>query len=83
MSSNTSLLLFHSGLIPFYNFVEMGDRNFASLVNFIPVHRGAFFQFPLWWIYYYGSNKSTGKETGKRHLYAVIGTNLKDKISCL
>ena len=21
-----------------------------------------------WWIYYYGSNKSTGKETGKLHL---------------
>ena len=23
------------------------------------------------WIYYYGSNKSTGKETGKTHLCAV------------
>ena len=28
-------------------------------------HRGAFCQFPFRWIYYYGSNKSTGKETGK------------------
>ena len=35
------------------------------------VHRGAFCQFPFWWIYYYGSNKSTGKETGETHLCAV------------
>ena len=33
-----------------------------------PVHRGAFWQFPFRWIYYYDSNKSTGKETGKTHL---------------
>ena len=26
------------------------------------MHRGAFCQFPFRWIYYYGSNKSTGKE---------------------
>ena len=32
------------------------------------VHRGAFCQFTLRCIYYYGSNKSTGKETGKMHL---------------
>ena len=32
------------------------------------LHRGAFCQFPFRWIYYYGSNKSTGKETGKMHL---------------
>ena len=30
--------------------------------------RGVFSQFPFRWIYYYGSNKSTGKETGKTHL---------------
>ena len=35
------------------------------------VHRGAIFQFPFRWIYYYGSNKSTGKETGKTHLCAL------------
>ena len=35
------------------------------------VHRGAFFQFPFRWIYYYGSNKSTGKESGKTHLCAL------------
>ena len=29
------------------------------------LHRGAFCQFPFRWIYYYGSNESTGKETGK------------------
>ena len=27
-----------------------------------------FWQFPFRWIYYYGSNKSTRKETGKMHL---------------
>ena len=36
-----------------------------------PMHRGAFCQFPFWWIYYYGSNKSTGKETGKTHNCAM------------
>ena len=30
-----------------------------------------FCQFPFWWIYYYCSNKSTGKETCKTHLCAV------------
>ena len=35
------------------------------------VHRGAFCQFPFRWIYYYGRNKSTGKETGKTHLCGV------------
>ena len=30
-----------------------------------------FCQFPFPWIYYFGSNKSTGKETGKTHLCAV------------
>ena len=35
------------------------------------VHRSAFCQFPFRWIYYYGSNKSTGKEIGKTHLSAV------------
>jgi hypothetical protein len=35
------------------------------------VHKGAFCQFPFRLIYYYGSNKSTGRETGKIHLCAV------------
>ena len=35
------------------------------------LHRGAFCQFPFRWIYYYGSNKSTGKEIGKTHLSAL------------
>ena len=38
---------------------------------FPPLHRGVFCQFPFRWIYYYGSNKSTGKETGKMHPCAV------------
>ena len=36
------------------------------------LHRGAFCQFPFRWIYFYGSNKSTGKETGKTHLCAMM-----------
>ena len=39
---------------------------------FNTVHRGAFCQFPFRWVYYYGSNKSTGKETDKTHLCAVL-----------
>ena len=35
------------------------------------LHRGAFCQFPFRWIYYYGSNKSTKKETCKTHLCAL------------
>ena len=38
---------------------------------FASAHRGAFCKFPFRWIYYYGSNKSTGKETGKTHLCAA------------
>ena len=37
----------------------------------LAVHTGAFGQFPFRWIYYYGSNKSTGKETDKMPLCAV------------
>ena len=35
------------------------------------VHRGAFCQFPFQWIYFYTSNKSPGKVTGKTHLYVT------------
>ena len=31
-------------------------------------HRGAFCQFAFWWIYYYGNNKFTRKETGETHI---------------
>ena len=37
------------------------------------MHRGAFCQFSFWWIYYYGSNKSNGKNSGKTHLCAMCG----------
>ena len=40
--------------------------------HFSPMHRGAFCQFPFRWIYYYCSNKSTGEETSKTHLCAMI-----------
>ena len=38
----------------------------------IALHRGAFCKFLFRWIYYYGSNKSTGNETGKTHLCALV-----------
>ena len=37
-----------------------------------PLQRGAFCQFPFRWIYYCGSNKSTGKKSGKMHLCALF-----------
>ena len=42
--------------------------------RFVPrlCHRGAFCQFPFRLIYYYGSNKSTGKKTGRTHLCALV-----------
>ena len=36
------------------------------------MHRSAFCQFLFCCIYYYGSNKSTGKETGKMHLCGMF-----------
>ena len=36
------------------------------------LHRGAFCQFPFRRIYYYGSNKLTGKEIGKTHLCVLV-----------
>ena len=50
-----------------------GSGHFLSCHPFLvnPLHRGAFCQFPFQWIYYYGSNKSTRKETGKMHLCAL------------
>jgi hypothetical protein len=36
------------------------------------LHRDAFRQFPFRWIYYCGSIKSTGKETGKTHLCGLV-----------
>ena len=43
----------------------------CALICYRKVHRGAFFQFPFRWFYSYGSNKSTGKETGKTHICAL------------
>ena len=40
------------------------------------LHNGAFCKFPFRWIYYYSSNESTGKETGKKHLCALVGCKL-------
>ena len=43
-------------------------------------HRGAFCQFTFRWIYYCHSIKSTGKDTGKMHLCALIENNATIKI---
>ena len=43
----------------------------------VTVHRGAFCQFSFRWIYYYGSDKSNGKETEKTHLcLCAVGCRL-------
>ena len=42
-----------------------------------PLHRGAFCQFPFRWIYYYGSNESTRKETVKMHLCETVHSELE------
>ena len=36
-------------------------------------------QFPFLWIYFYSSNKSTGKETGKTHLCVLVCSETKSK----
>ena len=36
------------------------------------MHRGALGQFPFRWIYYYDSDKYTGKETDKTHFCAMF-----------
>ena len=46
------------------------SQNCIKIYN--TVHRYAFCQSSFRWIYYYSSNKSTGKETGKTHLCAVF-----------
>ena len=50
----------------------MWDKFESNLPVCSTVQRGAFCQFPFRWIYYYGGNKSTGKETDKTHLCAVV-----------
>ena len=52
------------------------QRNFVTNVD--RVHRGAIYQFLVWWFYYFHSYKSIGKKTGKTHLCAMM-----TKGSCL
>ena len=58
-------------------FSTMGSKYFGNriywyhLTSVTPLQRGALCQFPFRWIYYYGSNKSTGKETAKTHICAL------------
>ena len=46
--------------------------NLFFKICFCTLHRGAFCQFPFRWVYYCHSSKSTGKETGKTHLCALL-----------
>ena len=45
------------------------------------MHKSVFGQFSFRWIYYYGSNKFTGKETDKTHLCAVYKANITEQQS--
>ena len=56
--------------IKLYNWAGSACRNYCT------VHWGAFCQSSFQWIYYYGRNKSTGKEIGKSHLFALLYTLL-------
>ena len=49
-----------------------------------PTAQGVFCQFPFRWIYNYGSNKSTGKETGKMHFCALLDIIVEEykEITC-
>ena len=53
----------------------------SNCETLVTLHRGAFCQFPFRWIYYYGSNKTTGKETGKTHLCALVSMKFHSKKS--
>ena len=57
-------------------FANSTEYSHQGMYQIDTVHRGAFCQSSFQWIYYCGSNKSTGKETGKKHLCAVQ-TDLK------
>ena len=49
--------------------INQPERKLAKRTT--ALHRGAFCQFPFRWICYYGSNKSTKKESVKMHLCAL------------
>ena len=51
----------------FQMFIVIGMYNFAPDLEI----QNQFCQFTFRWIYYYGSNKSTGKEISKMHLCAL------------
>ena len=49
------------------------DFSLTKVPLFQPMHRSAFCQLPFPWIYYWYSTKSTGKESGKMQLCAMVG----------
>ena len=54
-----------------HNKSQLTSDSKKQLTLNVLVHRGVLCQFPFRWIYYNGSNKSTGKEIGKNHLCVV------------
>ena len=54
-----------------YLICQKNQKKINAIFVTCTVYKGAFCKIPFRWIYYYGSNKSTGKETGKTHLCTV------------
>ena len=75
---NTNLEFISIEII-FTFFYQLGNYCHEDCL-FTSLHRGAFCQFPFRWIYYYGSNKSTGKETDKTHLCALQRVEMVQKL---
>ena len=73
--ANNKTIYFYLDLKKLYSLQKKLELSFEPMKNIKPMHRGAFCQFPFRWIYYYGSNKSTRKETGKTHLCAMSATS--------
>ena len=53
-------------------FLNILMANYKHIFFIRSDYRGVFFQFLFWWIYYCHSSKSTGKETSKTHLCALL-----------
>ena len=66
-----------------YNFLTVSYFYVRKLekIRYTAVHRGAFCQFHFWWIYYYGSNKSTGKKNWQ-NTPLCSGDILRTRVNC-
>ena len=89
ISTITFLLYFARALTAYYRmthqivfsylFLQLYYYNVSSHNAIFGTAQRCVCQFPFWWIYYYGSNKSTGKEIGKTHLSALVFQHLWSK----